>query len=105
MIEFLASWGVKFGLLEPTWACKAAVYGTEGQRFESSRARLFAGVSGRTTRNPMCVAAGVTRAVRKGIARIGEHDPQLGEHLTQAVRTGTYCAYVPDPSAPAAWTS
>ena len=49
--------------------------------------------------------SGVTRAVRQGIARIGEHHPQLGEHLNRAVRTGTYCAYVPDPGAPAAWTS
>jgi tetratricopeptide (TPR) repeat protein len=46
----------------------------------------------------------VTRAVRQGIARIGEHHPELGEHLNHAVRTGTYCAYVPDPGAPAAWT-
>jgi tetratricopeptide (TPR) repeat protein len=49
--------------------------------------------------------SGVTRAVRQGIARIGEHHPQLGEHLNRAVHTGTYCAYVPDPGAPAAWTS
>jgi tetratricopeptide (TPR) repeat protein len=41
--------------------------------------------------------SGVTRAVRQGIARIGEHHPQLGEHLTRSVRTGTYCAYAPDP--------
>jgi tetratricopeptide (TPR) repeat protein len=47
----------------------------------------------------------VTRAVRQGIARIGEHHPELGEHLNHAVRTGTYCAYVPDPGGPAAWTS
>jgi tetratricopeptide (TPR) repeat protein len=49
--------------------------------------------------------SGVTRAVRQAIARIGEHHPDLGEHLNRAVRTGTYCAYVPDPGAPAAWTS
>jgi tetratricopeptide (TPR) repeat protein len=49
--------------------------------------------------------SGVTRAVRQAIARIGEHHPQLGEHLDHAVRTGTYCAYVPDPDAPMAWTS
>jgi tetratricopeptide (TPR) repeat protein len=42
--------------------------------------------------------SGVTRAVRQGIARIGEHHPQLGEHLSRSVRTGTYCAYAPDPS-------
>jgi hypothetical protein len=47
--------------------------------------------------------SGVTRAIRQGIARIGEHHPALGEHLDGAVRTGTYCAYVPDPGAPAAW--
>ena len=49
--------------------------------------------------------SGVTRAIRHAIARIGEHQPELGEHLDHAVRTGTYCAYVPDPGAPAAWTS
>jgi hypothetical protein len=46
----------------------------------------------------------VTRAIRQAIARIGEHHPQLGEHLNRAVRTGSYCAYVPDPDSPAAWT-
>ena len=49
--------------------------------------------------------SGVTRALRQAIARIGEHHPQLGEHLTRSVRTGTHCAYVPDPGAPATWTS
>jgi tetratricopeptide (TPR) repeat protein len=47
--------------------------------------------------------AGVTRAVRQMIARIGAHHPQLGEHLTSTIRTGTYCAYSPDPRAPAGW--
>jgi hypothetical protein len=47
--------------------------------------------------------AGVTRAVRQAIARIGEHNPQLGEHLSRTIRTGTYCAYLPDPRAPARW--
>jgi tetratricopeptide (TPR) repeat protein len=49
--------------------------------------------------------SGVTRAVRQAIARLGEHHPELGEHLDRATRTGTYCAYAPDPGAPAAWTS
>ena len=38
----------------------------------------------------------VTRAIRQGIVRIGGHHPELGEHLDGAIRTGTYCAYVPD---------
>ena len=49
--------------------------------------------------------SGVTRAVRQAIARIGEHHPRLGEHLTRSIRTGTHCAYVPDPRAPAPWRS
>jgi tetratricopeptide (TPR) repeat protein len=47
--------------------------------------------------------AGVTRAIRQAIARLGEHDPALGQHLDRAVRTGTYCAYVPEPRAARAW--
>ena len=42
--------------------------------------------------------SGVTRAIRQGIARIGEHHPQLGEHLDRAVHTGTHCAYGPTPA-------
>jgi tetratricopeptide (TPR) repeat protein len=48
---------------------------------------------------------GVTRAVRQAMARIGAHDPQLGEHLNRAIRTGTSCAYLPDPRAGATWRS
>jgi tetratricopeptide (TPR) repeat protein len=49
--------------------------------------------------------SGVTRALRQAIARIGEHHPELGEHLNSAVRTGTNCAYVPDAGARPAWRS
>ena len=45
----------------------------------------------------------VTRAVRQGITRLGEHHPELGEHLDRTIRTGTYCVYVPDPRAPTTW--
>ena len=37
----------------------------------------------------------VTRAIRHAIARIAEHDPQLADHLNRAIRTGTYCSYLP----------
>jgi tetratricopeptide (TPR) repeat protein len=47
--------------------------------------------------------AGVTRAVRQAITRIAEHHPRLGEHLDHTIHTGTYCAYQPDPRAPAGW--
>ena len=44
--------------------------------------------------------AAVTRAIRQAIARIGEHDPALEEHFSRTIRTGTYCAYLPDPRIP-----
>jgi tetratricopeptide (TPR) repeat protein len=47
----------------------------------------------------------VTRAVRYALARIGEHDPVLDEHFSRTIHTGTYCAYLPDPRAPARWES
>lgn len=46
---------------------------------------------------------GVTRAVRQAMSRIAESHPQLKEHLDRTIRTGTYCAYEPDPRAPAGW--
>lgn len=47
--------------------------------------------------------ASVTRAVRQAMARIREHNPPLGEHLDRTIRTGTYCAYLPDSRVPVAW--
>jgi tetratricopeptide (TPR) repeat protein len=47
--------------------------------------------------------ASVTRAVRQAMVRISDHHPVLGEHLDRAIRTGTYCAYLPDPRAPVRW--
>ncbi len=46
----------------------------------------------------------VTKALRGALRRITEHDPALGEHLHRSVRTGTFCAYDPDPAAPVSWT-
>jgi len=68
-------------------------------------ARAF-GLSGRDRRAASAserARAGVTRAVRQAMARIAEHHPQLGQHLGRTIRTGTYCAYAPDPRAPADW--
>ena len=45
----------------------------------------------------------VTRAIRQAMARIREHNGPLGEHLEQAIRTGTYCEYLPDPRTPVDW--
>jgi hypothetical protein len=45
----------------------------------------------------------VTRALRSAIERIREHNVSLGEHLDCSVRTGVYCAYVPDARFPMGW--
>lgn len=45
----------------------------------------------------------VTRSLRYALARVAEVHPDLGAHLSRAVRTGTCCSYVPDPTAPLDW--
>jgi hypothetical protein len=72
---------------------------------ELSRAVGLGGRDRRAASASERARSGVTRAVRQAIVRIGEHHRALGEHLDHAVRTGTYCAYVPEPGSGAAWTS
>src|SRR3954453_6620399 len=45
----------------------------------------------------------VTRAIRAAMERIAEYSPALGAHLEATIRTGTFCAYMPDPRAPLEW--
>jgi tetratricopeptide (TPR) repeat protein len=70
---------------------------------ELSRAVGLGGRDRRAASASERARAAVTRAVRQAIARIGEHHPDLGEHLGRTIRTGTYCAYSPDPRTPAGW--
>ena len=70
---------------------------------ELSRAVGLGGRDRRAASASERARVGVTRAIRYAIARIGEHHPLLGEHLNLAIRTGTYCGYLPDPRAVAAW--
>ena len=45
----------------------------------------------------------VARSLRYAIDRIAEHHGPLGAHLKQAVSTGTYCVYAPDPRIETTW--
>jgi tetratricopeptide (TPR) repeat protein len=45
----------------------------------------------------------VTRAIRASLARIAEQHPALGHHFDATIRTGTFCAYTPDPRVPIGW--
>jgi tetratricopeptide (TPR) repeat protein len=46
-----------------------------------------------------------TRAIRAAMANVARAHPGLGRHLAATVRTGRYCAYVPDPRLPIRWES
>jgi tetratricopeptide (TPR) repeat protein len=70
---------------------------------ELARAFGLSGVARRAASASERARASVTRAVRQAMVRIGKHHPGLGEHLSRTIRTGTYCAYLPDPRAPAGW--
>jgi hypothetical protein len=43
-----------------------------------------------------------TRAIRAAVANLARDPPGLGRHLAATIRTGRYCAYLPDPRAPIA---
>jgi hypothetical protein len=37
-----------------------------------------------------------TKNIRAAVERIRQHDVKLGEHLASSIRTGAFCAYLPD---------
>jgi hypothetical protein len=42
-------------------------------------------------------------SARAAMANLAAANPALGRHLAATIRTGRYCAYLPDPRAPIAW--
>ena len=45
----------------------------------------------------------ITKTVKEALKRIDEHHGPLGDHLRATIRTGAYCAYVPDPRLDISW--
>jgi hypothetical protein len=45
----------------------------------------------------------VTKAIRASLGKIEQGAPRVGRILARTVRTGTFCAYRPDPDAPVEW--
>ncbi|MGH8990246.1 MAG: transcriptional regulator, partial [Acidimicrobiia bacterium] len=45
----------------------------------------------------------VRKAISAAVARIRDHDADLGLLLATTVKTGTYCRYTPDPRLPVTW--
>ena len=84
---------------------RAAQADTERDFIVRELSRAF-GLGGRNRRAGSAserARVSVTRAVRQAMARIQEHNSPLGEHLDRAIRTGTYCAYLPDTRVPVIW--
>lgn len=65
-----------------------------------------AGLGGRTRKTGSVAErarVNVTKALKSTIGKITNADPQLGDHLTATVRTGTQCAYLPGPEPTVRW--
>jgi hypothetical protein len=45
----------------------------------------------------------VTKVIGLAMRRISEGNPVLGRALARQIRTGTFCAYRPDPDRPVHW--
>ena len=45
----------------------------------------------------------VTKTIRAVLDRIAQSDAALGDVLSRRIKTGTFCAYEPDPDFPIAW--
>jgi tetratricopeptide (TPR) repeat protein len=72
---------------------------TEAETIETELTRAFA-AGGRARRSGAAAErarSAVTRRVREAIAKISEHDKELGQHLEWAVRTGITCSYRANP--------
>jgi len=70
---------------------------------ELSRAVGLGGRNRRAGSTSERARSAVTRAIRQTLVRIRRHHATLSDHLERRVRTGTYCAYLPDPGRPGKW--
>lgn len=78
------------------------------EELDALRAELASavGLGGRDRRSASVserARVNVTLAIRATLKKIKEYDASLATHLSHAVKTGTYCSYVPDPRAPIDW--
>jgi class 3 adenylate cyclase len=70
---------------------------------ELARALGLGGRDRRAASDSERARVSVTKAVRGALRRLGDQHPELGHHLSVAVRTGTFCTYDPDPRMPVSW--
>jgi catechol 2,3-dioxygenase-like lactoylglutathione lyase family enzyme len=87
---------------DPTRAAKAR-HELEFLVAELARAVGLGGRDRRAASHAERARLNVTRAIRAAMANLACDNPALGRHLAATIRTGRYCAYLPDPRAPIAW--
>ncbi len=83
-----------------------AAHAREEMEFLAGELTAAVGLGGRdrkTASSAERARVSVTKAIRALIKRIGDHDAALGRELEATVRTGTFCAYEPDPRRPTDW--
>jgi tetratricopeptide (TPR) repeat protein len=86
-------------------ACRAE-QAMEERRFLARELARAVGLGGRDRRvgsTAERARASVTLAIRRAMGRIQRAHPVLGTHLERAIRTGTFCVYLPDPRVPVDW--
>ncbi|HEX5141177.1 MAG TPA: transcriptional regulator [Dehalococcoidia bacterium] len=71
---------------------------------ELARAVGFGGRGRRGGVHSERARASVTKSLRQAIARIEAYNPAMAHHFDRAIRTGTYCAYLPDTTVPPDWS-
>ena len=65
---------------------------------------LNAGFGRRTASDSAERARGmVSKRIRATLDKIRDHDSALGRHLSTSVKTGYFCAYLPDPDQMVTW--
>ena len=45
----------------------------------------------------------VSKNIRAGLEKMRSEDPEMGRHFAASIRTGYYCAYLPDPDREISW--
>jgi hypothetical protein len=75
---------------------RAAALQEEMDALASELAAVYGLRSARARGGAERVRKAVTKCIRDQITKIGRSDAALGRHLANAVRTGTFCAYVPE---------
>ena len=76
------------------------------QEFLSSELSAAVGIGGRTRKASAHVerARGiVSKNIRAGLEKIRSEDVALGRYFTASIKTGYYCAYLPDPDRKISW--